>query len=83
MDGRRTKPQLTELGYAVKVKYHMKKKMVFFCGRFAFVGFKIVLHFQVYFTFVEKSDLRLWRGLYLWKIGLHLWVFYVCGQVYV
>ncbi len=53
--------------------------MVSICGRFAFVGFKIVLHFQVVLRyFVQKSDLVLWRGLYLWKnrftfVGILRW----------
>ncbi len=56
--------------------------VVYFCGRFAFVGFKIVLHFRVV--------LRLWNrlsyvrgGVYICvKIGLRLWAFYVGGRVY-
>ncbi len=42
-------------GYTAKLKWHMKKKMICFCGRFTFVVFKIVLHFRVV--------LRLWKIL--------------------
>ena len=38
--------------------------MVHFCGQFTFVGFEIV---SSGLTFVEKPELRLWRGLHLWK----------------
>ncbi len=66
------------------VKFHVVPMIVvYFCGRFTFVGFKIVLHFRVV--------LRLWTsvsyvcgGVYICgKIGLRLWAFYVGGQVYV
>ncbi len=57
--------------------------VVYYCGRFTFVGFKIVLHFRVV--------LRLWKslgyvcgGVYIYgKVGLRLWAFYVGGRVYV
>ncbi len=68
------------------VKFHVVPMIgvVHFCGRFTFVGFKIVFTFSSGFTFVEKSKLRLWRGLqFCGKIGLRLWAFYIGGRVYV
>ena len=83
VDGRRTKPQLTELGYAAKLKWHVKKG-IYFCGRFTFVGFKIVLHFQV-FSRLWESLSYVCEGVYICgKNGLRLWAFiYVGGRVYV
>ena len=67
------------------VKFHVVPMIdvVYFCGRFTFVGFKIVLHF--------RGILRLWKsmsyvcgGIYICgKIGLRLWAVYVGGRVYV
>ncbi len=35
----------TQLGYAAKIKMTHEKEMAYFCGRFTFAVFEIVLHF--------------------------------------
>ncbi len=64
------------------VKFHVVPMIdvVYFCGGFTFVAFKIVLHFRVV--------LRLWKsvsyvcgGVYICgKIGLRLWAFTLVGR---
>ena len=67
------------------VKFHVVPMIdvVYFCGRFTFVGFKIVLHFGVILCLWKSLSYVCGEVYICEKIGLSLWAFYVGGRVYV